>query len=144
MNKTTKFVLQLHKSLGRAGTHFDLRIQPPGKKNILYSWALPKAMVPKNIGDKCLAVIGNVHSKMYLYVDHMTIPEGYGRGTIDTIQKGNLEIEAWSNKYITFSCHDPSSEYLNGRYAIIKFDGHQTKDENNLWVLIKIKEKESN
>lgn len=137
MEKIVKFVLQKHDAV-RAGLHLDLRIQPPGKR-VLYSFALPKAKVPKIPGERALAVRTNDHSHMYLYVDHLEIPKGnYGHGTINTIQKGNLRIQGWSDRFITF--YSDEGEYLKGRYALLKFQGKHTKDENNLWVLIKLKD----
>lgn len=133
-----KYVLQEHDAL-KAGLHYDLRIQIP-KQRVLASWALPKHKLPINIGERVLAVRTNDHSHVWLYTDEMKIPVGnYGAGTIKTIEKGNFEVEGWSDRYITFNCKD---KLINGRFALIKFDGKKKNDEMNLWMFIKIKEKE--
>jgi DNA ligase D-like protein (predicted 3'-phosphoesterase) len=134
-----KYTLQVHEAV-RAGTHYDIRIQIPQKRS-LASWAIPKARIPTTKGDRVLAVRTNDHSHAFLYTDKLVIPKGeYGWGTINTLQKGEAVLEGWSDKYITLD-FGVDNKYLNGRYSLIKFKGIKKGDEENLWVLIKLKDK---
>ena len=131
----------LHKHLAKAaGPHLDFRVSIPNK-DLLESFALPKGVVPKNPGEKVLAVQGSPHGRYWLHVENMDIPDGsYGAGKITTVQRGKVEIEGWSKLHITFIIRDTQTqEGFNGRYALIKFKGGKTHDRDNLWVLVKTK-----
>lgn len=137
----SKYVLQVHDA-HLAGNHYDLRIQIPNKK-LMASWAIPKAHIPKVIGEKVLAIRTMDHGLHWYSIDEMDIEDGaYGAGHIKTIQKGNAEIEGWSETYITFTVS--SGDTLNGRYALIKFKGvKRTDKKDNLFILIKLNKKET-
>jgi hypothetical protein len=134
-----RFILHEHNAK-QAGLHLDFRISQPGR-DLLASYALPKAIIPKNPGDKVLAVRGNDHGRYFLNIEKMEIPDGdYGAGFMKKVQGGTVEVEGWSNNHITFIIHgDKNTEYFNGRYALIKFAGKKTHDRENLWVLVKTK-----
>lgn len=134
-----RFILHEHNAK-IAKLHYDFRVSIPGR-DLLASFAIPKCVIPKNPGDKVLAVRGNDHGRYFLNIDHMVIPPGdYGEGIMKKIQGGIVEIEGWSNTHITFVIHgDKNTEYFNGRYALIKFKGSKTHDRENLWVLVKTK-----
>jgi len=128
------YVIHVHDAL-KAGQHWDLRIQIPNKR-LLASWAIPRAVFPKNPGDKVLAVKVNDHGRYWLYMDNQTIPKGeYGAGTIKILQKGNAEIEGWSNNHITFRIR---GRVVNGRYVLIKFKPRPGEKEDT-WYLVKTK-----
>ena len=84
------YVLDHHASM-KAGTHYDFRIMYL-RSNKLASWALPKARLPKNPGDKVIAIRTADHDPVWLQFQG-EIPEGeYGHGTVKIAQKGELEI----------------------------------------------------
>ena len=64
----------------RAGEHFDLRLQHPDKE-IAFSWALPKAEFPPEIGDKRLAVRQPDHRASYMGWSG-DLETGYGTGKV--------------------------------------------------------------
>ena len=137
MAQILQYIIHEHNAY-RAGLHYDFRVEIPGKR-IIASWALPKASVPKNIGEKVLAVRTNDHGHYFLYIDYLEIPKGQlGGGHMKSIQKGRLILEGWSNDYITFQV--PTGAVMQGRYALIRFK--KEKEKENLWILTKIKEKE--
>lgn len=132
----TPYVLHEHNA-NRAGLHYDFRFKMPSK-NLLYSFALPKAHFPNKIGEKCLAVRTNDHGRYWLFFQG-EIPKGeYGAGTIKIIQKGELELLGLGPGYITFRIH---GDIADGRFSLIKFKGKEG-GKTDTWVLIKIKEKE--
>lgn len=139
MYSLEKFILHKHDAK-TAGLHWDFRVSIPNR-DLLASFAIPKARIPQKPGDKVLLVRTSDHGRYWLNIENMTIPDGeYGAGEITTLQKGVCEIEGWSNNHITFVIHgDKNIEYFNGRYALIKFKGSKTHDRENLWVLVKTK-----
>ncbi len=142
MAKIVKYIIHKHDAY-RAGLHYDLRIEIPDKR-LVASWALPKAKVPENIGEKVLAVRTNDHGHYFLYIDHLEIPRGQlGGGYMDSIQKGRMIVEGWGNDYITFQI--PSGPIMHGRFALIRFKKDSSKKEDkNMWILTKIKDKDLN
>lgn len=134
-----KYVLHKHDAK-TSGLHYDLRVSIPNR-DLLASFALPKAKIPQKPGEKVLAVRTNDHGRYWLNIENMTIPKGeYGEGEITTLQRGVCEIEGWSNNHITFRIKGDTKDLLNGRYALIKFRGTKSGDRNNLWILLKTKE----
>lgn len=133
MANLTPLVLQLHEAQ-RAGKHYDLRLQIP-RGNKLASWALTKAKIPKNPGDKVLAIRTEDHNKSWLKFQGK-IPEGsYGAGNVKIEQKGQAEILLWNNsRIITFII---SGFPMNGKYTLIKF---KTKENDDSWLLVKGKD----
>lgn len=130
----TDYVLHHHFSEGQAGEHYDLRIKYPNK-NMLASWALPKAEVPKKDGERVLAVKVNDHSRLWLYFEG-TVEEGYGAGKIKIVQKGKMEIYGWGPQHITF--YVQTGKYMRGKYSLIRF---KAKEKNtDTWVLLKARE----
>src|SRR5690554_6251108 len=105
------YVLQKHTTLKSGGrSHYDLRIKIPNG-NSLASWAMPKKSIPKNSGEKYLMVRTNDHSQIWLHMKKFEIPaDSYGAGTIETLEKGKVEILGWGNdSYITLNF--PKSKY---------------------------------
>jgi len=66
---STQFVIHDHYA---SHHHFDLRIK---KGSVAPSWALPKATIPINDGDKCLAVRTPDHELDWMTFTG-TIPKG--------------------------------------------------------------------
>ena len=133
-NKLEKFILHKHVSK-TAGLHYDLRISIPNS-DLLASFAIPKARVPKFPGEKVLCVKTSDHGRYWLNIENMTIPDGeYGAGEITNLQRNVCDIERWYANYITFIVpNDVNNEYFNGRYSLIRFKG---SDRENLWILVK-------
>lgn len=137
MYSILQYVIHEHNAI-RAGLHYDLRIKIPNK-NLIASWALPKAEFPKFPGDKKLAVRVNDHGRYWLYIDNLDIPEGeYGAGHVKIVQKGLAEVEGWSDKYITFNI---KGRIATGRYSLIKIVPKE-KNPQDIWVLVKNKDQE--
>jgi len=136
MSKSVPFILQLHQAK-RAGKHYDLRLQLP-YGNKLASWAIPKANLPKKIGDKVLAIKTQDHDKSWLRFQG-DIPGGsYGAGNVKIEQKGSAEILGWHhNKVIKFKV---TGSPMHGNYALIKFKGTNSKE--NSWLLVKSKDQD--
>jgi bifunctional non-homologous end joining protein LigD len=129
------YVIHKHNAK-HAGLHFDFRIKYPNK-NLLASWALPKATFPQKPGEKFLAIKVNDHGRYWLNVDSMDIPEGeHGHGHLDAVQKGIAEVEGWGPNYVTFNI---KGKIATGRFSLIKIKPkEQTKDD--VWVLVKNKD----
>ena len=138
MYSIVPYVIHEHDA-DKAGKHFDLRLKIPNK-NLLESWALPKAKFPSKPGEKVLAIQGSPHGRYWLYMDNLDIPEGeYGAGHIKIVQKGLCSIEGWNNdKYITFNI---KGQIANGRFSLIKIKDKENRQEN-LWILVKNKDQE--
>lgn len=134
-----KFAIYEHDA-HTAGKHFDLRITIPHRDTVA-SFALPKARVPEKPGDKLLAVRTHDHGRAWIAMDHMVIAKGqYGEGVSTVIQRGVCEIQGWSNNYITFVIKGDKKDLLNGRYALIKFQGNKSGDRDNLWIFLKTRQ----
>lgn len=130
--KTVPFVLQTHDAY-RAGKHYDLRLQYPTKSK-LASWALTKYHIPKNPGDRVLAVHTPDHSKTWLKFQG-DIPRGeYGGGHVSITQRGTAEIINWYDKVIAFQV---TGRPMHGKYALVKYKSTKKAD---LWLLVKAKE----
>ena len=131
------YVLQKHTTLKSGGrSHYDLRIKIPNG-NSLASWAMPKKSIPKNSGEKYLMVRTNDHSQIWLHMKKFEIPaDSYGAGTIETLEKGKVEILGWGDdSYITLNF--TKSKYFSGKYQLIKIKGKQVSDRKNLWIIMK-------
>ena len=132
--RITDYVLQLHIAK-KAGKHYDLRLRYPYKQS-LASWAIPKAKIPENPGEKVLAVRTSDHGMDWLKF-HGTIPAGEGgAGTVEIIQNGKAELLAWSKKVISLRVSGPE---MQGKYALI-FMKRGRKPGETQWLLIKAKD----
>jgi hypothetical protein len=130
----TKFILHRHDA-NRAGIHYDLRLQQlDGDKKVL-SFAIPKADIPGG-REKYLAVTNFLHEPKWVDIDDIDIPEGYGAGRIELLEKGTMDIYKWDKKNnITFSFN---GKHLKGIYHIIraKFKG---SDKDNQYLFFAAK-----
>ena len=137
MNKVVQYIIHRHNAV-RAGLHLDLRFQQPNSK-LIVSFAIPKAEIPQNIGDKVLAIKVEDHGQYFLHIDNMSIPKGhYGHGEMKMIQKGRMILEGFSKDYITFKI--ASGEHMNGRFALIRLKNSSEKQQ--AYILTKIKDKD--
>ena len=130
--RRTPFVLQLHESEHQAGRHYDLRIKYM-HKNKLISFAIPKAKIPQNVGEKVLAVNTPDHTIDWLNYSGR-IGSGYGQGNISIVQKGELDIVGWSESQITFYA---SGKELNGKYSLVRIRIVQNQPG---WLLVKARD----
>jgi len=127
------YVIQEHIS-DRAGRHYDFRIMHL-RSNKLASWALPKAKIPKRPREKYLAVRTKDHDAVWLSFQGK-IPEGeYGSGRVKIVQKGELEIIRWSQRYISF---EVTGRIMNGKFGLIKMVRPSHKQEE--WLITRLKE----
>ena len=94
------FVEQLHKAK-RAGTHVDYRMGTPGG---MFSWALPKGL-PTEPGQKHLAVTQPLHAWSYNDFEG-TIGSGYGSGTVEQLNKGDVVILSRTPNSLKFTRSD--------------------------------------
>jgi len=135
MNKIVDFVLDLHESTGAAKTHYDLRIKYPFR-DVLASWALPKAKIPIRVGEKMLAIKTPDHA-MYWLTFQGKIPQGqYGAGRITIAQRGVVTINLWSKTMIVFVAEGTP---LNGRYSLIRTKFKRGPKQEN-WILLKARD----
>ncbi len=102
-----------HHDAPRAGTHWDLRFQDP-EEPVAYSWAIPKAKLPKEKGEKLLAVRQPDHRASYMGWSGV-IENGYGKGTVTSKFLGPVQVEKTTPGKVQFT-HD-SKEYLLHRTA---------------------------
>lgn len=110
----TKYVIHDHYATHH---HFDLRIK---KGNKLPSWALPKAYIPQNDGEKILAVRTPDHD-LYWMTFKGEIPKGeYGAGTVDIYESGECIIYKWGDHIVVKFL----GEKANGFYSLIKTKGN--------------------
>ena len=108
----TKMNIQ-HHDAPRAGVHWDIRFQDP-EEPIAYSWAIPKARLPKKKGEKLLAVRQPDHRASYMGWSGI-IENGYGKGTVQSKFLGTVQVEKTTPGKVHF-VHD-SNEYLLHRTA---------------------------
>ncbi|MGC9309905.1 MAG: DNA polymerase ligase N-terminal domain-containing protein, partial [Candidatus Nanoarchaeia archaeon] len=122
----TKYVIHDHYATHH---HFDLRIK---KGNKLPSWALPKAYIPQNDGEKILAVRTPDHD-LYWMTFKGEIPKGeYGAGKVDIYESGECIIHKWSDHIIV----EFLGEKAKGFYSLIK-----TKGDN--YLLLRMNQEEA-
>lgn len=125
-NKEPIFVIQEHHA---RALHWDFRLEHNG---VLASWAMPKG-VPKEIGEKRLAV--HVEDHPFEYKDFEgEIPQGhYGAGTVSIWDNGVYEPLKWDEKVVEIVA---LGKKLNGRYSLV-----HTKQggKENAWIMIKNK-----
>ena len=133
---TTKTNYVIHEHVAdRAGPHYDLRIKRL-KGGLMESWALPKLRFPQTYGERLLAIRTKPHSRLWLYFEG-EIEEGYGKGSVRIVQKGEAIILKWDSKHIVFRIDGPVA---TGKFALIKFEPKGGSKKTDTWMLIKLKE----
>jgi bifunctional non-homologous end joining protein LigD len=118
------FVLQKH----RAKTlHYDFRLEKDG---VLKSWAVPKGL-PAEKGEKRLAIETEDHELEFAGFEG-TIPEGeYGAGTVEIVDTGFYELEAWTDAKITVRL---KGDIISGKFVLIR----TRKPDENSWLIMKL------
>ena len=113
-----RFVIQEHHA---RSLHWDLRLERDG---VLVSWAIPKGL-PESPDENRLAVHTEDHPLEYAAFEG-DIPQGeYGGGRMIIWDKGNYEVEKWSDTEVKFFLHGTRA---NGSFVLF-----QTKDRN--WMI---------
>ena len=117
------YIVQRHDA-ERAGRHYDIRF---GDKDLgLLSWAARKGLPEP--GNKHLAVQQPVHSHGYRDFEG-TIPEGYGKGTVSTHDKGQALITKVTPESVHFTtAHQRHPE----RYTLARPKGWGNRD----WLMM--------
>jgi bifunctional non-homologous end joining protein LigD len=133
------FVVQEHHA---SHLHYDFRLEADG---VLKSWAIPKQPT-LDTSAKRLAVHVEDHPLDYANFSG-SIPEGeYGAGTVKIWDKGtyeNLLANKPTPKTVAKGIEDGHLEVdlhgrkLKGRFALVRMNGRQKKDN---WLLIKMKD----
>ncbi|MBS3085004.1 3'-phosphoesterase [Candidatus Pacearchaeota archaeon] len=117
------YVIQKHNA---SHLHYDLRLEFNG---VLKSWAVPK-IPPTEKGVKRLAVEVQDHEKSYANFEG-EIKEGYGKGTVETWDKGNYDLIEKGDKKIVVNIH---GKKLSGEYVLIKT---KLGGKENNWLFFK-------
>lgn len=115
------FVVQKHKA---THLHYDFRIEKDG---VLKSWAIPKEPLGKHF--KRLAIEVGDHELDYANFEG-EIEEGYGKGTVEIWDSGDVEIKNWGGDKIEFELN---GKKMKGKFILI----HPKKFKENEWLLIK-------
>lgn len=110
--------IQSHDAAG-AGHHYDLRIKDP-KKQITYSWALPKAELPDK-GKRRLAVRQPDHAATYLGYEG-DLETKAGKGSVENKMLTDAHIHSANPGRVHFS--------LEGRDYLL----HRTSSNKN-WLI---------
>ena len=82
-----KFLVQSHNAL-KAGPHIDFHLQ---KGDVFESWVFPKAL-PKELGERRLAIESNQHSLSCGNFEGVQIIDGYGAGTMVNVDRGFYDV----------------------------------------------------
>jgi hypothetical protein len=93
-----EFAIHHHKSEGRAGEHYDLRIGDP-KTGHAHSWAMKKLPGP---GEITTAVQQPTHTVKYMDFTGR-IESGYGKGQVDLARRDKVEVLVANDKIIRFN-----------------------------------------
>lgn len=119
-------VQQLHDAR-KAKRHIDLRIGSPAG---MYSWAIPRAKLPTEPGEKLLAIQTPIHSYDYSTKFEGEIPEGsYGAGTVKKVEQSPVVVLKATPDHLVFTRGDSQNSPV---YSMVK-----TKSGN--WI-VSIKE----
>jgi uncharacterized membrane protein (UPF0127 family)/ATP-dependent DNA ligase/2'-5' RNA ligase len=122
----TDFVLQHHKTTRNPKyPHYDLRLGT--KDTNMYSWAIPKAELPKP-GSQKLAPQTQLHTHQYNDFTG-TIAQGYGAGTVSMADKGKAIITRVTPNTLHFTL---GHSKVPTRYVLVHTGGRDGK----MWQLI--------
>ena len=114
-----EFVIRLHHA-ERAGDHYDLHLDGE-------TWAIRKG-VPKTSGTKVLAIMTAYHSPTERQIK--VIEEGYGKGTYEIIDEGEMTIIDQTPNKIAFQLQ---GNIYRGNYTLVNTPTYG----KNAWLLIK-------
>ena len=118
VNKSQKWDMAIQRhSTKRAPEHYDLRLIKPGT-NVAHSWAVRN--LPRNPGDKTLAVLQPTHTAAYATWEG-EIESGYGAGKVTLFQHDKIEVTKSDDRHITFNVYKSNGQ--TERYALIHTGG---------------------
>jgi len=111
--KTWDYTIQKHQA-DKAGLHYDLRIASPA--GVAHSWATRNLPVP---GQKVLAVEQPDHTVEYMKFSG-NLKGGYGKGRVDVIEAGKMEVLESSSGKIVFNIYKGADTQ---RYVLLRTNG---------------------
>ena len=136
------FVVQKHKAK-RAGLHYDIRLTYISKtigKCMLLSFATRKLTELLSRKTKRIAVFPTEdHSLNYAKFEG-NIPDGYGAGTVEIWDRGNLEYVKFNRKEIKVKF---KGDKLNGCYLFLDIRRPSVEDiydKRKSWLFFKIRD----
>jgi len=98
--ETWEGVIQYHKA-DKAGPHYDIRIGD-SSAGIAHSWSVRELPKP---GEKVLAIQQPDHSTSYMDYEG-TIEKGYGKGSVEKVFRGKIELLKSEPDKISFNLYD--------------------------------------
>ena len=120
----SEFVIHEHDSK-RAPLHWDFRFKTEFKTSA-YSFVLLKHKMPDNDKEKLLVKRQPMHPPAWFDMDHTQIGEGYGQGSVKTIDRGIIYYKTKNN---SFSFYILGNIY-SGAYHLINL-------KNSIYLLFK-------
>lgn len=120
----SEFVIHEHDSK-RAPLHWDFRFKTEFKTSA-YSFVLLKHKMPDNDKEKLLVKRQPMHPPAWVDMDHTQIGEGYGQGSVKTIDRGIIYYKTKNN---SFSFYILGNIY-SGAYHLINL-------KNSIYLLFK-------
>ena len=121
----SNFVIHEHDSQ-KAPLHWDLRFKTEFGTSA-YSFVLLKHKLPENDDEKLLVKQQPMHPSKWVDLDKTVIEEGYGKGSIKTIDRGIIYYKIANDRSFSF--------YLDG--SIYKGAYHLINIRNTLFLLFK-------
>jgi hypothetical protein len=125
----TRFSIQNHWQKRVRSAHFDLRILSPFR-NILWSWAFPKARFP-NEGEKLLAIRTPDHRLSYMYF----------RGSLDNGDK--VDVYDRGECRVLLQSHNLIIVYFHGKKIIGTFNFIKLVKSENAWLVTQSKKNQT-
>ena len=137
INKELLYVVQKHLAQ-RAGPHYDTRFgRDAGRKPTLQSWASRK--LPEKPGDKILAFQQPLHTGAYAAFEGQ-ITSGYGKGTVETHDKGSVLITKAEkdkiNFVVTHKKHPETFTLVRKSGPPTTGTGRTKKTQGGSWLMI--------
>ena len=121
------YIIHKHDS-ARAPLHWDLRFKTEFGTSA-YSFVLLKCKLPETDDEKLLVKQQPMHPSKWVDLKETVIEDGYGKGSITTIDRGTIYYKIANNRSFTF--------YLDG--VIYKGAYHLINLRNTLFLLFKAK-----
>jgi bifunctional non-homologous end joining protein LigD len=130
----SKFVLIKHDAI-KAGLHYDLRFQIPGKKSF-DSFAISKG-IPLESGNKVIAIRTTIHTEKEAFFTGEIQKGFYGGGTLTEWDSGNVNVIKYKPNHIIL-------DFINGKkvkgiYHMIHF----SKMPDKMFILFKSKQQDN-
>lgn len=119
----SEFVIHAHDSK-RAPFHYDLRFLTEFGTSA-YSFAIPKHKMPEG-DERILAKEQPTHPPQWVAMDHTQIGEGYGQGSVSTVDRGTIYYKRKDKSFNLYLC----GKIYNGAYHLINI-------RNSLFLLFR-------